>query len=34
MKITQNAVVEFCYELEVEGQVVDKTTKEKQELTK
>ena len=29
MKITQNAVVEFCYELEVEGQVVDKTTKEK-----
>ena len=29
MKITQNAVVEFCYELEVEGQVVDHTTKEK-----
>ena len=29
MKITENAVVEFCYELEVEGQVVDKTTKEK-----
>ena len=29
MKITQNAVVEFCYELEVEGQVVDRTTKEK-----
>ena len=29
MKVTQNAVVEFCYELEVEGQVVDKTTKEK-----
>ena len=29
MKITQNAVVEFCYGLEVEGQVVDKTTKEK-----
>ena len=29
MKITQNAVVEFCYELEVDGQVVDKTTKEK-----
>ena len=28
MKVTQNAVVEFCYELEVEGQVVDKTTKE------
>ena len=29
MKITANAVVEFSYELEVEGQVVDKTTKEK-----
>ena len=29
MKITQNAVVEFCYELEVDGQIVDKTTKEK-----
>ena len=29
MKITQNAVVEFCYELEVEGQIVDRTTKEK-----
>ena len=29
MKIAQNTVVEFCYELEVDGQVVDKTTKEK-----
>ena len=29
MKIGQNAVVEFCYELEVNGQVVDHTTKEK-----
>ena len=29
MKIEQNMVVEFCYELEVDGQVVDKTTKEK-----
>ena len=29
MKIAQNAVVEFCYELEVDGQVVDRTTKEK-----
>ncbi len=29
MKITQHAVVEFAYELEVEGQVVDHTTKEK-----
>ena len=29
MKITQNAVVEFAYELEVDGQVVDHTTKEK-----
>ncbi|MBE6231506.1 MAG: peptidylprolyl isomerase [Bacteroidales bacterium] len=29
MKITQNKVVEFCYELEVDGQVVDHTTKEK-----
>ncbi len=29
MKIEQNKVVEFCYELEVDGQVVDKTTKEK-----
>ena len=29
MKIAQNAVVEFSYELEVEGQVVDHTTKEK-----
>ena len=29
MKIEQNNVVEFCYELEVDGQVVDKTTKEK-----
>ena len=28
MKIEQNKVVEFCYELEVDGQVVDKTTKE------
>ena len=29
MKITQNAVVEFCYELEVDGQVVDHTTQER-----
>ncbi|MBR2609122.1 MAG: peptidylprolyl isomerase [Bacteroidales bacterium] len=29
MKIEQNKVVEFCYELEVDGQVVDHTTKEK-----
>ena len=29
MKITQNAVVEFSYELEVDGQVVDHTTKER-----
>ena len=29
MKITQNAVVEFSYELEVDGQVVDPTTKER-----
>ena len=29
MKITQNALVEFCYELEVDGQVVDHTTKER-----
>ena len=29
MKITQNAVVEFAYELEVDGQVVDRTTVEK-----
>ena len=29
MKIAQNAVVEFSYELEVDGQVVDHTTKEK-----
>ena len=29
MKIAQNTVVEFCYELEVDGQVVDHTTKEK-----
>ena len=29
MKITQNTVVEFCYDLEVEGQIVDKTTKER-----
>ena len=29
MKIAQNTVVEFCYELEVEGQVVDHTTKER-----
>ena len=29
MKITANAVVEFSYELEVEGKVVDHTTKEK-----
>ena len=29
MKIAQNTVVEFSYELEVEGQVVDRTTKEK-----
>ena len=29
MKITQNAVVEFSYELEVDGQVVDRTTKER-----
>lgn len=29
MKIAQNMVVELCYDLEVEGQIVDKTTKEK-----
>lgn len=29
MKIGQNSVVELCYELEVDGQVVDRTTKEK-----
>ena len=29
MKIEQNNVVEFCYELEVDGQVVDQTTKER-----
>ena len=29
MKIAQNKVVEFCYELEVDGQVVDHTTKER-----
>ena len=29
MKISVNSVVEFCYDLEVEGQIVDKTTKEK-----
>ena len=29
MKIAQNTVVEFCYELEVDGQIVDHTTKEK-----
>ena len=29
MNIGQNKVVEFCYELEVDGQVVDHTTKER-----
>ena len=29
MKIEQNKVVEFCYELEVDGQVVDQTSKER-----
>ena len=29
MKIAQNSVVEFSYDLEVDGQIVDKTTKEK-----
>ena len=29
MKIEQNMVVEFCYELEVDGQVVDHTVKER-----
>ena len=29
MKIANNTVVEFCYELEVDGQVVDQTTKER-----
>ena len=29
MKIAQNTVVEFCYELEVDGQVVDHTTHER-----
>lgn len=29
MKITANAVVEFCYELKVDGQIVDQTTKER-----
>ena len=29
MKIAENAVVEFSYDLEVDGQIVDKTTKEK-----
>ena len=28
MKISANSVVEFCYDLEVDGQIVDKTTKE------
>lgn len=29
MKIEKNNVVEFCYELEVDGQIVDHTSKEK-----
>ena len=29
MKIEKNKVVEFCYELEVDGSIVDRTTKEK-----
>lgn len=29
MKIAKNNVVEFCYELEVDGQIVDRTTKER-----
>ena len=29
MKITANAVVEFSYDLEVDGQIVDQTTKER-----
>ena len=29
MKISQNAVVEFSYDLEVDGQIVDRTTNEK-----
>ena len=29
MKIAQNTVVEFTYELEVDGQVVDHTVKER-----
>ena len=29
MKITANTVVEFSYDLEVDGQIVDKTTKER-----
>ena len=29
MKISANTVVEFAYELEVDGQIVDRTTKEK-----
>ena len=29
MKISQNTVVEFSYELEVDGQIVDRTTNEK-----
>ena len=29
MKIGQNKVVEFCYELEVDGNIVDHTTKER-----
>ncbi len=29
MKIAQNTVVEFCYDLEVDGQIVDKATQER-----
>ena len=29
MKIAQNTVVEFSYELEVDGQIVDHTTSER-----
>ena len=29
MKISTNTVVEFSYELEVDGQIVDQTTKER-----
>ncbi len=29
MKIGKNKVVEFCYELEVDGQIADRTTKER-----